>query len=164
MKTSIFLFIFLTLPVVIKLEYYKGEGVIFPKEFKNYTANETEDRFTPTINQVIRAEKIMHSNYYNFKIKLFDSLKVSSKIDVKNSNPKTFIKHFKKFNRQYTGYCNEKKDSIIYIGLLNFENKKRIKPYFNNWKNEIFVCSGTFCLKNFRLCKVNLTTSKIIGI
>jgi hypothetical protein len=164
MKTIICLLLLFTTPITIKLDYYKGEGVIFPKEYRNYNLDSPMPTYTPTINQVIRAEKIMHENYHNFEIIIADSLKLTGKHDLKDSNSKTFIKHFRNYNRQYSGYLNENKDSLIFIGLLNFKNKKRIKPYFDDWKEEIFLCSGTFCKKNFKLCKVNLTTGKVVGI
>ena len=166
MKTIICLLLLFLIssPITIKLDYYEGEGVIFPKEYRNYNLGSPMPTYTPTINQVIRAEKIMHENYHIYEIMIYDSLKLTGKQDLKNSKPKTFIKHFRHYNRQYSGYLNENKDSLVCIGLLNFKNKKRIKPYFDDWKEEIFLCSGTFCQKNFRLCKVNLTTGKVVGI
>jgi hypothetical protein len=164
MKTLICLLLLFSSPIIIKLDYYKGEGVIFPKEYRNYNLGSPMPTFTPSINQIIRAEKIMHENYHNYEMMIIDSLKLTGESDLKSSNPKTFISHFRNYNRQYSGYIDENKDSIIFIGLLNFKNKKRIKPYFDNWKEEIFLCSGSFCQKNFRLCKVNLTTCKVVGI
>ncbi len=164
MKTIICLLLLFSSPITIKLDYYKGEGVIFPKEYRNYNLGSPMPTYTPTINQVIRAEKIMHENYQNFKVKLFDSIYKNPKFDLKDNYPETFIKHFRNHNRQYSGYINENKDSIIFIGLLNFKNKNRIKTTFDNWKEEIFLCNGTFCKKNYRKCKVNLTTGKVVGI
>ena len=164
MKTLICLLLIFSSPIIIKLDYYKGEGVIFPKEYRNYNLSYPMQTFTPTINQVIRAEKIMHKDYQNFKVKLYDSIYINPKYDLKDNSPKTFIKHFRNYNRQYSGYINENKDSIVFIGLLNFNSKKKITPYFDNWKKEIFLCNGTFCKKNYRQCKVNLTTCKVIGI
>ena len=164
MKTIICLLLLFSTPITIQLEYYNGEGVIFPKEYRNYNLGSPMPTYTPNINQVIRAEKIMHENYHNFQIKLYDSLNIRPIYTLKDDKAKTFIKHFRYFNRQYSGYLDENKDTLVCIGLLNFKNKKIIKPYFDDWKEEIFLCSGTFCKKNFKLCKVNLTTGKVVGI
>ena len=163
MKTIFCILICLSTTTIIKLNYYCGEGVIFSKEHRNTSLSYSDIPFTPSLNQVKRAEKIMHENYYDFQVKWFDSLNVQSKLDVINNKPATFIKHFRKYNRQYTGYCDESKDSIIYIGLLNFSNKKKSELYFSSWKEMIVFGAGEFYEKNFRFCKINLTKEKIVS-
>lgn len=90
MKTIICLLLLILIPspITIKLDYYEGEGVIFPKEYRNYNLGSPMPTYTPTINQVIRAEKIMHENYHIYKIMIYDSLKLTGKHDLKNSKPK----------------------------------------------------------------------------
>lgn len=162
MKALLYLLIFISPPTIIKLnEYYCGEGVIFPSEFKNTSLSNFDVPFTPTLDQIKRAEGIMHHNYFNFQKQIFDSLSIQSELDIKDKNPKSSIKYFRNYNRQYSGYCNESKDSLIYIGLLNFSNDKKAKLYFETWKDEIIFGSGNYYEKNFRFCKINLTRGKI---
>ena len=107
MKTIICLLLLFSTPITIQLEYYNGEGVIFPKEYRNYNLGSPMPTYTPNINQVIRAEKIMHENYHNFQIKLYDSLNIRPIYTLKDNKAKTFIKHFRYFNRPYSGYLYE---------------------------------------------------------
>jgi hypothetical protein len=57
MKTLICLLLIFSSPIIIKLDYYKGEGVIFPKEYRNYNLSYPMQTFTPTINQVKEQKK-----------------------------------------------------------------------------------------------------------
>ena len=147
MKTIICLLLLFSTPITIKLEYYNGEGVIFPKEYRNYNLGSPMPTYTPTINQVIRAEKIMHENYQNFKVKLFDSIYKNPKFDLKDNYPETFIKHFRNHNRQYSGYINENKDSIIFIGLLNLKTRIELKLHLTIGKKRFFYAMVLFARK-----------------
>ncbi len=123
----------------VELPWVKGCNVILPY---NYGAStrflEKSLRFTPTENQIWKAETILMEQYNLEQIKSFDYANVQYKTDLTLnidaykypylkyvSNPK---KELRNFRRQYIGYINSDKDSIIVISMFNFPDKI--------WKNE----------------------------
>ena len=71
-------------------------------------------------------------------------------------------KKFNKFNRQYISYINKENDTILYIGLLNFSNKKKAKLHFEEWKEYIYGGVGDFYYENQKFFVVNLSKKKFI--
>ncbi|AYN03968.1 hypothetical protein EAG11_07005 [Flavobacterium sp. 140616W15] len=53
-------------------------------------------------------------------------------------------------------------DTIIYIGLLNFSNKKLENQHFKGWKEFVFFGFDGFYEKKQRNYKYNLSKNKFI--
>ena len=79
----------------------------------------------PNIEDVKRGEDFLFSHYYEHetKIRAHFGLDIAS-VNVKYKKPENVKKKFKKYNRQYVGYINTEKDTILHLSLLNFSNKK----------------------------------------
>jgi hypothetical protein len=166
MKKSaiLFLIFFIQNTEVIKLkEYYSGEGVIFNKNVKypfiepNYKVS-----YTPTVADVNKTEKFLMSHYYEYETNVLDSFNLDkSRIKYRYKKPENVKKKFYKYNRQYAGYINKSNDTIIYVGLLNFSNKKNAE-HFEGWKEMIYFGFGVFYEKNQKTYEYNLTKNKFV--
>lgn len=113
------------------------------------------DRFTPTIEQVNEAEKMLGEQIHI----LFQSdvrLKYVDRIP-------NYPKEFRKWNRQYFGYINSHGEKLVVIHLLNFTNKRKARSNFPSWNKEFIVGFGEFYEKNVRLYQYNLV-QRIISL
>ncbi len=149
--------------IIILKDYYCGKGVIFDKEFKYPLADsDYKEPYSPTLNQVKRAESLFFSKYYEYRRGVLNSFKSDYKINPKLREPKNVKKRFFKYYRQYAGYVNNSNDSIIYIGLFNFSNQKKAAHYFEGWDKTLFLGSGKYYEENQEFYLINLTKNKII--
>jgi len=119
------------------------EGVIFSdKEISGFLFTKGNKKFTPTENDIIKAERLTTLS--------LDTIK-----DV--TNQKVYIKrHLKKYLRQYFGYINENGERIISINFFfwNTSDNKSGK----RWLNEaIDVSDGG---NRYWQIKINLTTQE----
>ncbi len=158
------------------LPWVKNCNVILPY---NYGAStrflEKSLRFTPTEDQIWRAETILMEQYNLEQIKSFDYANVQYKTDITLnidaykypylkyvSNPK---KELRNFRRQYIGYINSDKDSIIVISMFNFPDKiwkNEFECFF--WTEFIIGYDGPFeDPEKVKYYSVNLSKEKLCG-
>lgn len=150
---------------IIKLkEYYSGEGVIFNNNAKYpFVEPKYKTPYTPTIADVNKTEKFIFDNYYEYETNVLDSFKLNkSKIKCKYKIANNVKKMFYNYNRQYAGYLDKSNDTIIYINLLNFSNKKIAQEYFDGWKENIFFGFGEFYEKNQKNYRYNLSKNQFV--
>ena len=145
-------------------EYYCGEGVIFDETI-TYPFKE-EDRlkfYMPDIKDIKKGEEFIFNNFYEYEISILNHFKLdNSIIKTKYKKPENVKKKFYKYNRQYISYINTKNDTILYIGLLNFSNKKKANLNFDGWKNNIFIGAGDYYYENQKFYIINLSKKKFI--
>jgi hypothetical protein len=156
--------IILEAPQIISLkEYYCGKGVIFDKDYKYpFVEDDYDKAITPNRKQIIEAENLMDTHYYEYRKSVLDSFKSNYQLDKKFKNFDNVKKKFFKYYRQYAGYTNKSNDTIIYIGLFNFSNKKKAKKYFEGWDKTLFLGSDGFYKENQEFYLINLTKGKIV--
>lgn len=160
-----FLIIFVQTPDIIKLnDYYSGEGVIFNKDHKYpFVEPDYKTAYTPTIKDIKETENFLFNNYYEYETNVLDSFNLDkSVIKIKFKKRENVKKLFFKYNRQYVGYTNKCNDTIIYVGLLNFSNKKFANKYFEGWKDNIFFGFDGFYQKNQKNYRYNLSKNKFV--
>lgn len=157
------LFVINTDTQVIKLpQYYKGQGVIFDKGTL-YIAKD-EDYLEPVqinIKNAIEVEELFLKQYYYRQI-YFDKKFNQPLTSNKYHEPKYVKNKFRRYNRQYYGYLNKDHDTIVFLGLLNFKNKKIVKEYFYLWKEELIFGSGDIIYENRKLFWINISKDSII--
>ena len=163
----IFSFICLSLishKIIELKEYYNGQGVIFDSSFKYpFVELNYKKAYTPTLEEIKRAEKILSEKYYEYETNILDSFNLDKSIIKKRlKKSKNVVRKFYKYNRQYISYIDQKEDTIISLGLLNFSNKKKANEYFPNWKNEFLVGFGKYYQKNQKLYSINITKNDFI--
>ncbi|SCZ01107.1 hypothetical protein [Flavobacterium caeni] len=156
-------FIFIQTPNIVTIkELYQGKGVIFNESYKfPFKGTNYKEPVTPNLNQIIRSENILYKDYYKYRKSVLDSFRSNYKINSKYLKSKNVQKKFSKFNRQYAGYTNQIGDTIIYIGLFNFNNLKKAENYFENWDTILFLGSGGFYEGNQEFYEINLNQNKI---
>jgi len=160
----ILLAVFGKFQVITLKKYYNGQGVIFD-ETAHYPWIERDyvKPYKPSIEDIKKAEKFLSENYYSYEQNILDSFQITKhKISLEFKNPKNVIKKFQKYNRQYAGFINSSKDTIIYIGLLNFANKKKAEEYFDGWKEIIMLGSDGFYDKNQDSFLINQTKTSFV--
>ena len=167
MKLFILLFIInlsYSQKTILLTNHYCGEGIVFNDNVKYpFQEKDYAEFYYPNIDDIKNAENILFKNYYNHKIEILNYFKLKDeKINPKNKNPNNVKKKFLKYNRQYIGYLNNRNEIIVYIGLLNFSNKKKAIKYFENWKENIIAGSGGFYNKNQEYFVINLTKKSIV--
>lgn len=153
----------------IKLpEFYRGIGIIF-YEFEDYPFNELNYKksYTPTTQDIIKAERFLHQNYYDYLTKLYLQLNYNKNLINKLVNEKYMKsnkvkKKFCKFNRQYAGYINTSRDTIIYLGLLNFSKRKKAEKMFEGWKSQIVIGFGDFYYDNQKMFRINISKNEFV--
>lgn len=116
----------------IKTEVFKSDATILrdtTNEFNRYPSAQAVRQYTPSLSDVQAYEEILKN----------------SSVPNERSNDETFVNHFKKFNRQYSGYIDKNGDTIIVVCFIDFSNKKKAKEFFSNWKYQnIYLGSGLF--------------------
>lgn len=152
------------IPQIITLkDYYCGKGVIFNKESKYpFVDSKYKESYTPNLNQVRRAEDLFFSKYYEYKKSVLDSFNSNYKLGQKYKESKNVKKKFNKYYRQYAGYIDTNNDSIMYIGLFNFSNKKKASHHFKNWNKILFLGSGEYYEENQEFYLININKNKLI--
>jgi hypothetical protein len=140
-----------TIPVTLK-NLCRGDGVIFATEYKlPIIIEEGSKRFTPSIENITKAETLLLSNS--------DEVKYKGLVGM--YEPNKLKKKLCRYNRQYVGYQNAASDSIILIHLLNFKNKKQAKANFTDWNNSYIIGFGDFYERNMLTVMVNLTKKEV---
>ena len=79
-------------------EYYNGQGVIFDSSVKYPFVELNYDKaYTPNLNEIKRAEKILSEKYYEYRTNVLDSFNVDKSIIKKRlKKPKNVIKKTEK--------------------------------------------------------------------
>ncbi len=130
------------------------KGAIIPKETEpGFNKKELENRFNPTIDEIIQAENGLTKNY-NSTMKKDSRVNGFKKIKNVRSN-------FKDYTRQYLGYFNDKGERIIWIHLVRVEKLKR--EYGKNefdWKSSIIIGCGDVFYENMTTMVFNLDNKK----
>ncbi len=121
----------------------KFEGVIFTKDYDSGAyINKRNKEFTPTINEIILAEKLLYKNLDTINNKWASSV---------HKNLKTYL-------RQYFGYINVNGERIIYIYAFR---KKDLPELRKQWlQNLIMVEDGG---DNYWQIEINLNTKKLLS-
>lgn len=134
-------------------DLFKGEGIIFSKENNiDYKNTKDELRFTPKLQQIYLAEKIIIEQYNDVR---------KEDIRIVNYKPiKKVKKYFYCYNRQYFGYINNEEEILI-ICLINFKNKNKTMSNIDNWGEKFIIGTGGFFDKNRILLGVNLTNEEL---
>lgn len=123
---------------LIKTDVFKREATILKdttNEFNRFTINGSVKQYIPSITDVQVYEGILKNSF------------VANNEIVNNSdaNGESIIKHFKTFNRQYSGYIDNLGDTLLVVCFIDFANKKKAKEFFYNWKyQQIFLGSALF--------------------
>ena len=155
---------FLQFPIIHLENYYSGEGVIFDKTVHYPFVEPTYSKpYKPNIEDIKFSEKFISEHYYEYKTNVLDSFHLDkSVIKLKYKQPKNVINKYYKYNRQYAGFINKNNDTIVYVGLLNFENKKKANNYFEGWKENIFFGFDGFYEKNQENFLINLSKKEFV--
>lgn len=149
-------------------KFYKGEGVIFNKSAPYpFKKSDYKKPYTPTIEDVKKAENFLFENYYDYELKVltyfkYDKSLIQKLLKSKYKEPKKVKKKFCKYNRQYAGYINYSNDTIIYIGLLNFSRIKKAEQRFTGWKDELLMGFGDFYEKNQAFYNINMNKKDFV--
>lgn len=162
---SILVIILFQPPKVITLkDYYCGEGVIFDdKSIFEFEKIGYKSLYRPTLEDIIIGENFLFENYFDYEVKMKEYFNHDkSKINNKYKNPDNVKKKFKKYNRQYVACINKDNDTILYIGLINFSNKKKAKIHFEEWKEYIYGGVGDFYYENQKSYIINLSKKEFI--
>jgi hypothetical protein len=110
-------------------------GIIFPKEYNpKIIISDLKDRFTPNDRIISKAEKLILLQFKN---------------------------RLKKYQRQYVGYIDNQRDSLILIQFLKTKSQTKMNKYYYNWKNEYIVGFGNFYENNTRRYIVNINNGLI---
>lgn len=117
--TSVLLLMFIASIIAQEPVYNKGKnyrGLVFDSSFFVMKSIQNQiGRFTPSINEVENAEKILKTNI---------SLINSKKINQGDGCP-VIDRKLKKYFRQYIGFINERGEKVIWINL--FWNKNLLE-------------------------------------
>jgi len=152
-------------PRIITLEdYYSGKGVIFDEK-ANYPFRDQdyEKSITPTIDNIKLAEDILFDKYYIHRVNVFKRFEArESLIPQKYRKAKNVKKKFNKYYRQYAGFVNKSNDTIIYIGLFDFSNKKKAQKYFEGWDQAVSIGFDGFYLNHQEYYEINISKNEII--
>lgn len=154
---------------VIRLpSFYNGCGIIFAEKSKVNVHLDLGDFFEPSIGEVEKSEQIL---FENLRIHMEEKFSIiREKYPLTNNEIKEWQKtidkvdtkqQYRKFNRQYAGFINEKDEKLIYVRLLNFSKPKQANKYFGNWKEEIIVGFGDFYEENTRVFVINIDRNEI---
>ncbi|WP_339890025.1 hypothetical protein [uncultured Flavobacterium sp.] len=121
---------------VIKLG--EGRTIIFPAEYAKKILthpNKVTGVFTPDVETIKYIEENLPSN--------FDSILAPFQ---KNSSLRLFKKDLAKYDKQFLGYTNSKKDSLIVGYIVNLESDPyKIKPRL---EKEFCLCLDGWCYTN----------------
>lgn len=144
-------------------EFYNAKGIIindyqkWPFAFAN---NNFLKKYPVNIKEAIEAEKFIQTNYYEYKKNQLNHFNSNYNI-ARFENPKNFKKNFKNYNRQYSGFVDQSNDTIIYVGMLNFKNKKKANSYFERWKEILILGSGDWYYANQEYFLYNISKKKL---
>lgn len=121
------------------------EGYIFPKEHSIWGFPPEQNRYTPSLEDINQAERILRENIGS------DYVKSNQKVSCK---PPINKKTLKKYVRQYVGYVNDNNEFIIYINLFKKGSVENQDPLLDI----ISVQDGGF---DFWRININITTKEL---
>jgi hypothetical protein len=114
-----------------------------------YGIDSIVEPYTPTRSDIRDAEFIFYKKY---------------NINYLNSNHIDYFeitlnvrKKYLNYYRQYIGMITINKEKIIFVKLLNFNNRLEAKKYFKNWDKELINGTGKFYEKNCRRYLINIS-------
>lgn len=144
-------------------EFYNAKGILI-NDYENwpflFANNKFSTKFRVNISEAIEAEKYIQTNYYIYKRNELNHFK--SDYDINSfKNPMNVKKKFKNYNRQYSGFRDQNNDTIIYVGMLNFKNKKKANDYFGAWKESLILGNGDWYYSNQEYFLYNLSKQKL---
>ena len=109
---------------LIKTNVFKDEATILKdttNKYNRYPSEQAAEQYILSFTDVQMFENTLKSS-------------LLSNEQIVAQDGETFVKHYKKFNRQYSGYIDRSGDTILVICLLDFRKKKEAKEIFFNWK------------------------------
>lgn len=136
----------------------KIESVIFSKEADCFLCNFPGSGFTPTVEEINEAEKILKKD-----------IKSASKPMYNQEDGYPIIhNNLNNYRRQYYGYINKDGEKILYVNFLwaKYTFIERLKGYHKdegeNWKSEreIVLDGGS----NYWQIEINLTQKKLSNL
>jgi len=140
------------------IEKGRVTGVIFSEDGLCFLCLENEERFTPTVDDIEKAEDILKQ-----KLETINSQRINQ-----FDNCPVIHKNLKFYRRQYFGYINSDGNRIIYT-TFNWDRytiKNRIKGHYKDesdkWKREKeMVLDG--CSYHWEI-KINLDTEELFEL
>jgi len=137
------------------IEYEKFQGVIFSDKALCFLCLQDKERFTPILNDIENAERI-----------LTQKIKNANKDLINQGNGCPIInRNLKNYRRQYFGYIDNNGDKIIYTTFVwdRYTLWDKLRGYYKdeseNWKTEKeMVLDG--CSYNWEI-KINLNKSEL---
>jgi hypothetical protein len=121
------------------------DGYIFPREHSIWGFPPEKGRYTPTLEDIAQAEKILMDSIYSGYMK---STQKAYK------NPPINRKTLSKYMRQYVGYLTDSNEIVILVNLFKKGCIGNQKPAFDI----ISVQDGSY---NFWSIRINITTKEL---
>lgn len=123
---------------LIKTNVFKRKATILrdtTNEFNRFAIKGSVKQYTLSLADVQVYEDVLKNSFVaNNEI-----------INNSDANGESIIKHFKTFNRQYSGYIDNLGDTLLVVCFIDFSNKKKAKEFFYDWKyQQIFLGSSLF--------------------
>lgn len=109
----------------IKTAVFKTDATILKdttNEFNRYPDTQAVMQYIPSLTDVQVYEEVLKSSFVS-------DLQIAN-----GNNGETFVKHYKRYNRQYSGYLDKSGDTILVVCFLDFSNKREGQRFFYNWK------------------------------
>lgn len=129
-------------------DYFDHLGAIVNREYESKASTfYKKERFTPNIEQVNDAEKVMQH---------LVSMVMGSYADGR----KGALKKLRKYYRHYIGYINNSGEKVIVLWMVDpkaFEKNKLL----DEWKTRLISMSGSFDDKYLRIYSINLQTREL---
>lgn len=122
--------------IILLKDFYEGQGAVVPAKYPTFGTPNVNGRFTPTIDQIIDAEKILRDNL-DFIPKKYTS-------DNLEESVKDLKKAWKTFNRYYIGYLNHDGQHVLNVYLFDYRSKEG-KRIFSGWENDVVYSESAHC-------------------
>jgi hypothetical protein len=110
--------------VVIRTKIFRGEASLLKdttNEYNRYPPEQAARQYLPSFADIQLFEDVLKAR------QLYKTQLVSQ-------GGKSFIKYYKGYKRQYSGYIDKMGDTILMICFLDFRRKNESKEIFFNWK------------------------------
>ena len=116
-------------------------GEVFKENFKFDVIEKSNQRFTPSIDEVNQAEILLKAEFKK-----------------SNSKNKRFIlKNWKDYKRQYFGYLNSNDEKILFVSFFLNEEVKNLNDQLWKEKHEFYLDGGP---ANW-IAKMNMSSRKV---
>lgn len=132
--------------VVFLSDFYKEKGIIFSKDYLvGIDMSDKKGRFTPTIDDVKRAEAFFLNKY--------------NQLRKKNDNVKDFFCHWL---RQYIGLIDSNNNKNIIIQLVNINKPGKINRLLGKgWENNFVQMFSDEFYAVYAIFRINLNTGSM---